>query len=364
MHLKKTSSRRDTVEDVVKETENHKLETEEGQKKAQSLFSKKFMEYLHAKKSNQNVNIKKNPSKSYDLNSYHAHKEYPSSDETSEASCSSWKTNKKSRKKMKAKTASHHSLTFDYACRSKLTQCNLIEETEEIMISEDLKPFLMNMTILLQELRQSWNDSSEYESVYNLISKITILISEFGRRHITEIEPEKRGEHFKALEKTMGAILSLINEYKKSSTFDFDNGIREYKKIEKELAVKTQQVEDARTILAMEEEELKIDHFPSDIELKVKNSILNNERLKAQIKFNQARIKKYKKSLVEKEWAKHKLNNEIVHLKKKISKTDLTDDTESYAKSIASADVSLKSRVYQKDAGSNFKSPRQKKDKK
>lgn len=338
-----------------------KLNTEEGRKKAQTLFSKKFMDYLSNKQLNQNSEVNKILGKTHDHSLPLSSKEKTTSSDETSASDSSKKSYKKVKKKGKETVSvSPPSFEFNYACRSKLIQCNLVKDEEEVIVSEELKPFLMNMTLLLQEFKQNWASSPESDHVYNLVSKITILITEFSRRQIKIMRPVEKGDHFKNLEKTMEAILELVNEYKKNVTLNMDNEMREFKKIEKEIAVKDSQISEAKKLEETDEPD-KLDMKASDINLRVKNSILNNERIKALIKFNQTRIKKYKKSLLEREWTKHKLENEILQLQKKVCKTDSSDDGE---KPLTLPESSVKGEKRWQYSPPKVKSPKSKKGKK
>lgn len=337
-------------------TATEKLETEEGMKKAQSLFSKQFMDYLSSKKLNMSSKMSDHR-RSYNTPILH-HRDHTSSDETT-ASDSSKHSYKKIKRKVKDKKR-YSVIDFNNEHRSKITQCNLIKEGEKVVISEELKTFLVNMTILLQELKKTSSEPVEYMKIYTLISKITILLTEFGRRPLKIIEQDKKGEHYTNLEKNLEAILSLVSKYKKGAVTELDMGIRECKRLEKEIISTNQKIKEKTNEIS--EEELKGVPKTSDINLQVKNSILTNEILKAKISFNKAHIKKYKKMVVEKEWTKHKLQNEMNNLMKKAGKSEAFDPDNLDIGFLSSEQIlKNESENLQKKTVSKVKTPRLKK---
>ena len=229
---------------------------------------------------------------------------------------------KKQHKRKYKKKKSNPFFKFNHPCRNKFAQCNLPIDSEEVTITEELKPFLSNISVLLNELEiNNCRESVEFKCLHNMLTKIIAFVTEIMKRPLSEHDPEKKTEFHKSLEKNLETILNVITDYRKNSVTDLDVGIREFKRIEREILQNEYHISEATKKW---EERFKVLPECSNIDIRLANSILANEKLKAIIKFNQSQIKKYKKMIIEKEWTKHKQENDIAHYKKKLSKIDLT----------------------------------------
>ena len=287
-----------TREDESNENDNFSIdEDEDKKKKAESLFSKNFFDYL-INKSYCNANELKTPFDDYKTLLNNREYKTESSDEITDYASdqSSKKSMKKQHKRKYKKKKSNPFFKFNHPCRNKFAQCNLPIDSEEVTITEELKPFLSNISVLLNELEiNNCRESVEFKCLHNMLAKIIAFVTEIMKRPLSEHDPEKKTEFHKSLEKNLETILNVITDYRKNSVTDLDVGIREFKRIEREILQNEYHISEATKKW---EERFKVLPECSNIDIRLANSILANEKLKAIIKFNQSQIKKYKKRFV------------------------------------------------------------------
>lgn len=193
----------------------------------------------------------------------------------------------------------------------KYIQCNVGRSNDEAetALPEEIKPLMINLTFLLHELK-------DREEIGNMMSKIVTLLTELSRRPIRKCEDEIRLRT--PFDEIADQMHNALKEHSGPEAEQYENLVKEVKQLEEELTEKDSEVNYVKEQIL--EERARLFSSSATLDDRLRNSLLKNHSLKAEIKYNKAQFGKYAKLIAQKEELRQKSLTEMNNLKRKLSK--------------------------------------------
>ncbi|KAL0281377.1 UNVERIFIED_CONTAM: hypothetical protein PYX00_002382 [Menopon gallinae] len=209
----------------------------------------------------------------------------------------------------------------------KYIQCNVgrMNDEMEIMLPEEIKPLMINLTFLLYEIKEP--KSNEREELCNLLSKIVTLLTELYRRPIKKTGDENTFQT--PFDEIAEQISTALKEHSGPEAEQYENLLKEIKQLEEELTEKDSEVNYVKE--QIRDERTRLLSSTESLDDRLRNSLLKNCSLKAEIRYNKTQFGKYMKLLVQKEELRQKQLLELNNLRKKYAKFEQTMECKSKA---------------------------------